>query len=218
MDIPQSVGTETRKNGPIARTNVMGTVKIPNAAIFVKRTALEFLQILFHTREKGDYHYDEDDTKTEIQIADQHTVDLDAVNVRPAIVAIRGPVSFGNMGLGGNSVEQHDMKTGNITFNDLITGSVAFSCISREGTEAEQLAHLVANSFKYFRPVLQKLGFFSIKSLGIGSEMLVEQNGDSDDLYIVPVNVQVQMQDRWSLSKLDLNKVQKILTEFTTNP
>ena len=144
----------------IPRKTIATQEQIPNVAIFVKRTALEFLQILFSTRAKGSYHFDQDETHTEIQIADQHNADLGAINVRPAIIAMRGPMSWQGQGLGGNAVESRHMPTGKHVFSDLITGSVAFSCISREGIEAEQLAHLVFNSFKFFRPVLQKYGFF----------------------------------------------------------
>lgn len=187
---------------------------IPNVAIFLKRTTLEFLQILFSTRAKGSFHYDlEDDTKTEIQIHDQHAVDLEAVHVRPAIVGIRGPISWQGLGLGQSSVEGINRQTGKTTFNDLLTGSMAFSCISREGAEAEQIAHLVFNSFKFFRPVLQKLGFFSIKSMNLGSEALIVTDSDHDDLYLVPVYISASIQDRWSLSQTDARKLEEILIE-----
>jgi len=110
------------------------------------------------------------------------------------------------------------MTTGNYTFNDLLTGSVAFSCISREGTEAEQLAHLVFNSFKFFRPVLQKQGFFTIKSLNIGAESLVVQEGDNDDLYVVPVFITAQIQDRWTLSDTAARKLEQVIIETMTCP
>ena len=183
----------------IRRSTIAGGDRIPNVAIFLKRTALEFLQIIFSQRAAGSLHYDQDDTKTEIEIADVHAVDLTAVGKRPAIIAVRGPLSWQGVGLGGGAVESRDMKTGSHGFNDLLTGSVALSCISREGIEAEQIAHLVFNSFKFFRPVLQKYGFFSIKSLNIGAESLVEQEGADDKTYVVPVYISALIQDRWIL-------------------
>lgn len=203
-----------RPKPSLNRRSIADEKHIPNVAIFLKRTTIEFLQILFSTRAPGSFHYDpKDDTKTEIQINDQHAVDLEAVHVRPAIVGVRGPVSWQGMGLGQNAVEKIDRKTGKTTFNDLLTGSIAFSCISREGTEAEQIAHLVFNSFKFFRPVLQKLGFFSIKSLNIGGESLIVTDGDHDDLYLVPVFISASIQDRWSLKQTDARKLEKILIE-----
>jgi len=197
----------------IRRRSIVDSERIPNAAIFLKRTAIEFLQILFSSRAPGSYHWDQDETKREIQIADVHSVDLTAVNQRPAIVAVRGPVSWHGTGLGGNSVEGRDMKTGATTFSDLLTGSVAFSCISREGIEAEQIGHLLFNSFKFFRPILQKYGYFSIKSLNIGGESLVEQEGSDDKTTLVPVYVSALIQDRWTLSEEVGRELEKVITE-----
>ena len=198
---------------PIRRGTFKDSSEIPNVAIFLKRITIEFLQILFGARAPGSYHYDRDDTLTEIQISDQHAVDLEATHVRPTIIAVRGPLSWQGVGLGANSFEFMNIPTGTQTMNDLLTGSVAFSCMSREGTEAENLAHIVFNSFKFFRPVLQKHGFLSIKSMNIGGESLVYQEGDNDDLYLVPVYVTASVQDRWTLSNEAARKLEAIIIE-----
>jgi len=195
----------------IPRKTIATGERIPNAAIFLKRTALEFLQILFSQRAQGSFKYDEDDTKTEVFISDIHSVDNKAVGIRPTIVAVRGPLSWQQMSIG--SVESRDVPTGRYVFNDLLTGSVALSCISREGIEAEQLGHLVFNSFKYFRPILQKYGYFSIKSLNIGGETLVEQEGADDRTTVVPVYVTALIQDRWSLDETAARKLKDIIVE-----
>ena len=203
-------GTEPRSQG-IPRRSIESGEHIPNVAVFLKRTAIEFLQILFSQRAQGSYHYDEDDTKSEILIADLHAVDTIAVSVRPAVIAVRGPLSWQQTGLG--SVESRNMSTGDYTFNDLLTGSVALSCISREGIEAEQIGHLVFNSFKFFRPVLQKYGFFSIKSLNIGAETLVEQEGADDRTTVVPVYITALIQDRWIMEDTAARKLRQIIVE-----
>jgi len=190
---------------------------IPNVAIFFKRTGLEFLQAIFSVRPENSYRYDADDTRTEIQISDLHAVNLDAVNVRPTIVAVRGPVSWQGMGIGGGAVAGRDMRTGNHQFADLLTGSVAFSCISREGIEAEQIAHLVFNSFKFFRPVLQQYGFFTVKSLNIGAESLVEQEGSDDKTTIVPVYITAMAPDRWILDDTAARTLRAIVIETFMN-
>jgi len=207
----------TRLTG-VHRTSIEKKESIPNAAIFLKRTALEFLQIIFSTRAPGYFHYDgTDDTRNEIQISDVHAVDLDTASRRPAIIAVRGPLSWQGLGLGGGAVEGRSMRTGNTTFNDLLTGSVAFSCISREGLEAEQIGHLVFNSFKFFRPTLQKYGFFTIKSLNIGAEALIEQEGSDDRTTVVPVFITAQIQDRWKLSDEAARVLQNIVIKVMTN-
>lgn len=190
---------------------------IPNVAVFLKRTALEFLQILFSLRGSGSFHYDQDDTKSDILIADYHAVDTKTVGLRPSIIGVRGPLTWQDVGLG--SIEFRDQRTGDYTISGLLNGSVALSCISREGIEAEQLAHLVFNSFKMFRPVLQKYGFFSIKGISIGGETLVEQEGADDRTYVVPVYVSAMVQDRWIMDDTQARKLQKIIIThlFETN-
>lgn len=185
--------------------------RIPNTAIFMKRTAIEFLQILFGTRAPGSFHYDADDTKTDIQIADINAADLNSLNVRPAIIVARGPLNWQGLGLGSNSVEKVNIATRETSYNDLLVGSLSISCIAREGIEAEQIAHLVFNSFKFFNSTLRKQGFFSVKSLNIGAESLVEQEGASDETYIVPIYVTAQIQERWSLDTNAARALEEII-------
>lgn len=199
----------------IPRRSIDDGDKIPNVAIFLKRTALEFLQIIFSQR--ADFRYDPDDTRTGIQIVDVHAVDLKTAGVRPMIVAVRGPLSWQGTGLGGNAMEGRNVSTGDTTFNDILIGSVALSCISREGIEAEQVAHLVFNSFKFFRPILQKQGFLTIKSLNVGAEMLIESEGSDDKTTVVPVYITAQIQDRWKLTQNVARKLQKVIIENLTN-
>lgn len=203
---------------PLRKSTIADKQQIPNVAVFLKRTSLEFLQILFSTRDVGSFHYDQDDTETEIQICDQHAVNLEGVDIRPAIVGARGPIAWQQIGLGGNSFESQNRHTGDETYNELLTSSIAFSCFSREGTEAEQIAHVVFNSFKFFRKVLQKYGFFQIKSLNMGAEALINQSGDNDDLYMIPVYVVASVQDRWTLSDTAAKKLEQIIIEVLTCP
>lgn len=200
----------------VHRRSITGGYNIPNAAIFLKRTALEFLQILFSERAPGSFHFDHDDTKTEIVISDLHAVDLKMVGMRPAIVAVRGPLSWQGPGLG--SILGRDIPTGSYTFKELLTGSLALSCVSREGVEAEQIAHLVFNSFKYFRPVLQKYGFFQIKSLSIGGESLVEIDGSSDMMVVVPIMISAMIEDQWTLEETSVRQLRQIIISHFTIP
>lgn len=201
-------------NFGIRRQSIQDERFIPNPAIFLKRTALEFLQVIFSQRAPESFHYDEDDEKTKIIISDVHAVDLKTVGSRPTIVAVRGPMSWTGTGLGGNSLEKREIATGKYTFNDILTGSVAISCISREGIEAEQIGDIVFNSFKWFQPVLRKYGFLSIKSLNIGAETLIETEGADDKTSLVPIFITAQIQDRWTLDTVAERKLQKIVTRF----
>jgi hypothetical protein len=203
--------TATSENltDPVRRKSIGDGLNIPNTAVFLKRTALEFLQILFSERAPGSYHFDHDDTKTEIIISDLHAVDLKMTGMRPAIVAVRGPLSWQGPGLG--SVQSRDIPTGAYTFKELLTGSLALSCISREGVEAEQIAHIVFNSFKFFRPVLQKYGYFQIKSLSIGGEALVEIDGSNDMMVVIPITVTALIEDQWILEETAARQLKKLV-------
>lgn len=203
-------------NFGIRRQSIADGQFIPNPAIFLKRTALEFLQVIFSERAPESFHYDEDDEKSRIIIADVHAVDLQTVGSRPAIVAVRGPLTWTGTGLGGNSLEKRQISTGKYTFNDILTGSVAISCIAREGIEAEQIGDIVFNSFKWFQPILRQYGFLSIKSLNIGAETLIESEGADDKTYVVPIYLTAQIQERWTLDTVAERKLQKIVTRFIT--
>lgn len=206
--------TEGQAKGIEPQTIATGK-KIPNVAVFLKRTGLEFLQAIFSSR--SDYKYDPDDSVTGIQIADSHAVDLSSLNVRPAIVAVRGPMSWRNLGLGGGAVESRNMRTGSYTFKDLLTGSLSFNVLSREGIEAEQIAHVVFNSFKFFRPELQRYGFFSIEALSMGGETLIEQEGTNDETHAVSISMTATVEDRWRLSDQVARTIKKIVIETLTN-
>lgn len=200
----------------IRRQSIADGKLIPNPAIFLKRTALEFLQVIFSERAPESYKYDEDDQQSRIIIADVHAVDLKTVGSRPAIVAVRGPLTWSGTGLGGSSLEKRPMSTGKYTLNDILTGSLALSCIAREGIEAEQIGDIVFNSFKWFQPVLRKYGFLSIKSLNIGAETLIESEGADDKTYLVPIFVTAQIQERWTLDTVSPIELRKLVTRFTT--
>lgn len=202
------------------KTSIADKKPIPDSAFFLKRTTLEFLQILFSNRKCGDLHYDEDESTTDIQIMDQHAVDLNSVGVRPAIVAQRGPLSWAQMGLGGNSFSSggRGVNGPESNYTDMLTGSMAFSCLSREGVEAEAIASLVFNAFMYYKPQLRQLGFTSIKSLNIGAESLISTEGTHDDLYSVPVYLTAQIQENWSVEKTDLQKLRKLIIETQIIP
>lgn len=187
--------------------------RIPNSAIFFKRTAIEFLQILFSQRAMGSYHYDQDDTKTEIQISDYGAADLDAINTRPSIIVARGPISWQGLGLGTNAIETRDMTSGDMVMSDLLTGSLNVTCMSREDIEAENIAYLAFNSFKFFAPILRKQGYFTVKSLNMGPCSLVEQEGRNDRTWLVPISIIVHAQERMSLTDGAARHLKEVIVE-----
>lgn len=181
---------------------------------FLKNTSLRFLQIAFGNREKGNYRYCDDEELTEIKIADQHAFQLDASEVKPAIISVRGPVAWRNIGL-TLGMQSMNRRVGTSEMTDLLQGSVGFSCISRHGLEADQLASDVFNLFKYFRSTLMKYGFFSVKSLSLGSEQIVEVEGEPK-LFLVSVMLECQAQDKWILTPDAAAELKKVVISGLT--
>ena len=182
---------------------------------FIKNTSLRFLQIAFGERPKGQYRYEDNEENTEIKIADQHAFQLDAAEKKPAIISVRGPVSWRNIGL-AHGTQTMNRKIGQSERTDLLHGSVGFSCISRYGLEADQLASDVFNLFKYFRTTLMKFGFFSVKSLSLGSEQLVEIEGEPK-IFLVSVMMECQVQDRWVLEPKSAAELRNIVVSGLTD-
>jgi len=187
-------------------------VQTPELAVYFKRACLVFLQQIFSQRAQGDFKYDEDETKTDIFIGDQKSVNLKASALKPSIITVRGPISGIDLGTGNSGIETRDMRTGNRMYNGFSMGSVGLSCYSREGTEAERVAQLVFNAFRYFKPYFGEVGLFQVRSLNLGSEATIE-SGVEDELSMVPVYISLQAEERWSLSSTDGVKLRDILID-----
>jgi len=180
-----------------------------NVLSFLKKTCIQFLQTVYSERKPTNLRYDDDEDKTEIKIVDQYAFQLEADEVRPAIIGIRGPVSYQPIGM--NVGMQEMTMGGGVTANtDMLHSSVGFSCLSRVGLEAEQIASDVFNSFKFFRGTLQKAGFFSIKTLNVSSEQMIRAQGDPE-LFMVSVTMSCQLQDKWIIEPKAAAELRKIV-------
>jgi hypothetical protein len=187
--------------------------RVPNSAIFMVRTVIEFLQILFSTRQEGSLRWHREDPKSEIAIRSINATDLTTFNARPMILVQRGPISYMNMGLGQSGVETINPRDRTVIYNDVISGSISLSCISREGIEAENIAYLAASALRYFSPSLRKQGFLQIKGLNIGSEVIVDQEGAQDSTYLVPVLLSCMVEERIALERNVDRLLEKLVVE-----
>lgn len=183
-----------------------------SVANFVKNTGLRFLQLVYQQRESNNLKYIHDDEDaTEIRISDQHAFQLEATDLKPAIIAVRGSMQWGNVGM-NNGLQSLNMRTGQEERTDIISTSVAFSCLSRVGLEAEQIASDVFNLFKFFRKTLSKHGFLTIRSASIGPEQLIEAPGEPK-LFLVSVLLTCQVQDRWLLEPKAAAELKRVVVE-----
>lgn len=179
---------------------------------FIRNTCLRFLQIVYSQKESGSMKYVHgDEDKTEIKIADQEAFDLEASEVKPAIITVFGGLGFNNLGL-NDSLRKEDRLTGTKAHTDLADATIGFSCLSRVGPEAERIASEVFCLFKFFTPTLRKFGFFSIKTLSIGPKQVVEAPGEPK-LFLVSVLLKCQVQFSWVLEPETAASLKKMVIE-----
>jgi hypothetical protein len=182
---------------------------VDSVPTFIKNTAIRFLQIVYSQKPKGELKYSDNEEETEIKIADQYAFDLDAAHIRPAIIVVRGAISWNNIGL-THGMQQLDTKTGKTDMTGMLHSSVGFSCISRVGLEAEKIASDVFNLFKFFKTTLMKQGYFTIQSASMGPENLIEVAGEPK-LFMVNVMMNCQVQDSWTLEARSAAELRKVV-------
>lgn len=188
--------------------------RLKNPAVFIKNTCLLFLQTIYSQRPKGDLRYDENDTRTEILISDSYP-DTEAKETIPAIVSMRGPLSWGH--LGGTGMVRRETGTDKKDYLDLISGSISFIILSKNELETERIAAQVFSAFRHFQDPLKASGFHSIRTAEMSSSALIEQAG-FDKLYSAQVSVMVTFPDSWSIAPDHAIKIRRMmLGEVHTN-
>lgn len=168
---------------------------------FTKDIILQFLQDMFSQNnlydDKNDYIWSPDPEESKILIADAYTEDLEKTEMRPAIVLRRGPIRWMN-----TSMYQRihtNFRTGQETFQDLVSTDLTAECLSRNGLEAELLADIVFQGVQMFSDTIRGRGAFTVDSVAIGPETLI-QSDSSQDLSAVPVGIKLLLQRRWKLT------------------
>jgi hypothetical protein len=177
----------------------------------VTRGLIRFLKGLFKSQNPGNYQWTEDPVQSEIFITDQSPVNLEVNEKRPAIVTIRGPAAWANLGLGQTVMV--DMTTGRKDKQDLISCSMTFACLSREGVEAQRLAWIIFSHLPLFKslinrdvPGIHNLGNNMTLSGETGAGALV-QGSSAPEWKMVQVVVPVSI---WHRSSVDAVATEKI--------
>lgn len=191
------------------------------------RLLIKFLQLVFGSFEKGQYHWDADQELTEISITDQSPLAREVVERRPAIVVSRGPASFGNLAMDQFAgprlnkkegfVPNLDGTTGARRHTDLIAASSSYNCLSSEGLEAARIAWICAMATRRLKRSLMKAGFHRIgeeTQIGPESSPGAIVQGDSKEIIMVSVSIPFYFQDSWTIEPVDkvlLNKLDMAL-------
>lgn len=165
---------------------------------YAKDTILGILQEFFSIEKNvgTDFLYNRDLTASKVLIADKYTINLEDVEKKPAIVVMRGAQSWGRRGLdqflkweGPNTGRRH---------TDLVQGTFNCTCMSRQGLEAETIAHFVFGFFSFFKaPIRDAIkGVHDIQGVILGEELVAKTDSDND-VSVVPVTVSLLFQWSW---------------------
>jgi hypothetical protein len=165
---------------------------------------VRFLQVVFHTFEKGAYRWEPDLELTDIVISDQGMIGNPVVEKRPAIICMRGPAMWSNVSM--DQFKSFDFQTGTRHHTDLIASSMIYDCVAKEGLEAQRIAWIAAYATRTLKRNLMKAGLHRVgENVDIGQESDAGSIlGDSGkELQLVPVSVPFFFQDSYSIGPVD---------------
>lgn len=186
--------------------------------LHLKRAQVAFLQGLFGFAPRGQFHWSSDLSQTEIVITGDSPTNVETLQQRPAIQAIRGTAAAG--GLSMDELRDVDSQTGKRDHLDLMSGTTTFNCISRVPNESEKLAFLVFRHLWLLRRMLMRTGFHEfgrkqqISAPSPANAMVV---GESEHRYIATtVTVPWYFALNFSVQELNVPLIQHIKTTIST--
>lgn len=194
-----------------------------------------FLQLAFATFDKGDYRWTEDEQTSEILITDQATIAKEVVERRPAIRLIRGPASFGNLSLNqfagpgplpkapAQTMDHPniDWETGTTRYTDLVSATMTYNCLSKEGLEAQRIAWIAMMATRRLKKSLMLAGMHRVgEEIMVGAESapgsIVTPESDNE-ITMVSVSVPFYFQDFWSIGPKDKKLLKHIDLALTSS-
>lgn len=197
------------------------------------RLFCKFLQIVFGTFEKGAYRWDAEEKNTDITISDQNPIDKEVVEKRPAIIVSRGPAAFANIALDQFAgpllvkdasgkftfTPNNDPVSGAVRHTDLISASMTYNCLSREGIEAQRIAWIALYATRVLKRFLLGAGLHRVgEELQVGSESPPGSivTGDPNEIILVGVQVPFYFQDTWTTSPLNKSLLTKVAVALSS--
>ena len=172
--------------------------------LYFTKVFVRFLQVVFATFEKGSYKWEPDFELTDIIISDQGVLGSDVVEKHPAIVCMRGQADWSNISM--NQFKGFEFETGKSTHTDLVSASMQYCCLAKEGLEAQRIAWIAGYATRVLKRNLYRAGMHRVgENLGYGSE----EDADSltpdsvHGLKMVRVSVPFFFQDTYSIAPVD---------------
>ena len=170
---------------------------------------LDFLRDLFsqHPRLDGrsgnvgpSFHWEDDDSATELIITEINSLNTDTVGHRPVITLSLEHSQFPRNSL--DSFQRGDQEGQQKHRTDLVVQNWNLHCMARQGLMAKRLASVVAQAFRHYDRDLKKAGITSgIERLALGRETgSGEVLGASvvSDHRVVTLNFLTQTQYGWT--------------------
>lgn len=153
----------------------------------VRRAFLDFLQSIFY--EDSVYTWRSDPNSRKIEIVNEFASKQLEIEKYPRIVLTRGFLGTRNVSLNLRGHTETLFQPDTKHIQDLGTGNLHFSVLSKSAIEAEQIAEKVFFSILAWRDELRASGYiFKINSVSIGSLAVVSQNSDFR-VFEIPVNI-----------------------------
>lgn len=156
----------------------------------IKRVFLSFAQQLFEQDPK--YTWNVDPSQTKINIFDKYAVDLKIIESKRSIVLSRGVYGWQYTSI-GQLKEAPPMTPDRKVYSDLISGSITFNCIARQGIVAEHLAHKLFVALTAYKDQFRKNGIHRISNVTLGEENILKSDSNIE-VTAIPVYVQFQTQ------------------------
>lgn len=126
----------------------------------VRTVIIRFTQGLFNAAPLGSYHWEPDDSRTEIIIRDENPIHVETIGQRPAVNFTMGNTQFYSMGM--DDMLSYDFAHGRKVKGVLAPGVISINICSRSDIEAHNLAWIIGEHIWLLRELLLKQGFFEI--------------------------------------------------------
>lgn len=120
------------------------------------RAWIIWLQGLFSTRAPGYHRWSSNSEESEIVITNALPSSSEHRNNRPIISVSRGSAQFA--GSSRDSTLSRNFSGDKQTLSDMIATSIMFSCVAKEGVEAQELAYTIFRMVPVFKASIMRLG------------------------------------------------------------
>lgn len=193
------------------------------------RVFVRFLQIAHATWDKSFLKWSPDDTLTDIIIQDQGTIAKEVVEKRPAIIVSRGPVAFTNVALNqfagpayaadGTYIPNSDSRIGSVRHTDLLSSTMTYNCLSKEGLEAQRIAWFCSYATRALKKVLLNAGLHRVgEEIQVGAETAPGAivGPDSNEIILVPVYVPFYFQQTYTIAPKDKILLNEVITTISS--